>query len=375
MWMRALIVCVVLLWAAPAWAQRSITVPRAVVPVASARCSAPLLHVGADGRVTASASLLDAHRLDPSRRFYIRLEQAPAETGPWALLAAAETYGTPQRVEGIEPSVSTEAPPNGWWSRACIVTGDRSIETGVSVTATSGVRLARPLARHNSVAIDTSVSVSGNSVGSLTTGNMTVAGTDRVGVAAVMWRQTGIDVSSVTIATVAASAVTGAAATNATGNTEAAIWCAIAPSTGSQTASVTFSNTWGNDLALIVSTYTGADQTTPCQNGNAATGNDTAATVTVASAAADDIVVDAVIALATAISIAVDANQTSIAEFEPNGSTRSGSSYQDGADGGVMSWTLGATAQWSIAAARVVAAAAAGGGPCLGSLLGVGCDE
>lgn len=218
------------------------------------------------------------------------------------------------------------------------------------------------------VALDASVSVSGNAVGSLTSGSFTVSGSDRAGVAAVVWRQTGINVSSVTIATVAASAVTGAAATNATGNNEAAIWCAIAPSTGSQTASVTFSNTWGNDLALIVSTYTGADQTTPCQNGNAATGNDTAATVTVASAAADDMVVDAVITQATATSIAVDANQTSIAEFEPNGSTRSGSSYQDGADGGVMGWTLGATAQWSIAAARVVAAS--GGASAAGPLVG-----
>lgn len=217
---------------------------------------------------------------------------------------------------------------------------------------------------------DTVISVTGNAVGSLTTASFTVgSGSNRAGVAFVGWRQTGITVSSVTIATASAASV-GARVSSSSGRSVHA-WEAAAPASGSQTASVTFSDTWGNDLALQVITASDVDQTALASDLTTATGTSTTPSLTVPNVGSSDLVLDGV-AHDWVASITAGADQTRRTDLSV-GAIQHATSTQLGSAGGVMSWTAGGSAAWCQAGVRLVHAG--GGGGTAGSmltLLGVG---
>ena len=101
--------------------------------------------------------------------------------------------------------------------------------------------------------------------------------------------------------------------------------------------------------SIIILTCTGVDQVSPFRstNGTSAT-TGTTATVTLGSINAGDVAVD-VVSSDDTTSLSVGANQTVIHDGATS-SSMAGMSYQAGADGGVMSWTLGATDNWAILA-------------------------
>lgn len=199
------------------------------------------------------------------------------------------------------------------------------------------------------VAYDNDQEVSGNLVTSITTPAFTISGSDRVVIAGVIEDSTVL--SSVSGAGASWAAVSGATATN--GSKDVYQWRGIAPTTGSQTVTATFTNADGAPLGLSAISFTGADQTTPAQNGTGATGTSAAPSVTVAGTTADDFVVDVFMVPSGATA---DAGQTARANIDGT----IGASTQDGADGGVMSWALGESLAWAIAASRIVAAGGAG---------------
>jgi hypothetical protein len=112
---------------------------------------------------------------------------------------------------------------------------------------------------------------------------------------------------------------------------------------------------------MIAHSYSGVDQTTPFGTPATATGTGTAVTVT-ATTAEGELVLDAV-GTNGAPTFTEGANQTEM-DDDGNAATsgtqtvKVGASRQDGADGGVMSWTLSASNIWGIVAASMKPAAA-----------------
>ncbi len=190
------------------------------------------------------------------------------------------------------------------------------------------------------VAFDNSVGVTGNAVGSLTTASFTISGSDRAFGITASCGQSGITLSTTTCGTVGGTSA-GARAIN--GSRWAHAHYGVAPSTGSQTAACTFSDTFGTDLVLTVGTFTGVDQSTPISNYNTATGSSTIPSLTMSGSGADNMVYDAV-GNTIGANDTVGANQTAIYNVA---NEQQRSSYQDGADGGVMSWTMEFSTVWA----------------------------
>jgi hypothetical protein len=94
--------------------------------------------------------------------------------------------------------------------------------------------------------------------------------------------------------------------------------------------------------ALVAASFTGVNQTTPAGTATTATGGASPATVTVADVGADDMVVDTMY-IQSAGSKTAGADQIVLQSVDMTNSVFLYSSYQDGVDGGVMSWTLGGT--------------------------------
>lgn len=187
-------------------------------------------------------------------------------------------------------------------------------------------------------------SVSGASVSSVTISGFTVAsGSDRILIVGVGHRANTISVSGITWNTSESfTLISGSNATNSLSDVWLYKLLAPTETTADVVVSFSASATFANAGVMYI---TGVDQTTP--HGTAAIGageSGTTATATVTTAAGE-LVVDVVFVGATAVT--VGANQTSRWEID---STRSaGGSTQDGADGGVMTWTL-ASDDWAIAA-------------------------
>jgi len=134
------------------------------------------------------------------------------------------------------------------------------------------------------------------------------------------------------------------------------LWYGLDPATGSQTASVTFSDTWGTRLGLVAHTFTGTHRTTPIADYTTATGTSTTPSLTVPNTTADDFVTDG---LKASIGGAWTAGANQTRQYFSD--DRVTTSTQDGADGGAMDWTIEFSGAWAQAGCRVVAAAAAGG--------------
>jgi hypothetical protein len=116
------------------------------------------------------------------------------------------------------------------------------------------------------VAYDNSVTVHTFSGTTLTTGSFTISGTNR---AASIGFQFNGSVSGITASCggVSASAVSGADVTHSISGTRAVLYRVIAPPTGSQTCTASWTGTVSASMGVI--TATSVDQTTPMNNGNA----------------------------------------------------------------------------------------------------------
>ena len=112
---------------------------------------------------------------------------------------------------------------------------------------------------------------------------------------------------------------------------------------GAQTVTATEATGSRDEQVLITCSFTGVDQTTPVGTAVTSTTNTSTPSVTVGSVGADDFVVDFVYAGdgLTATTTA-GANQTE-RDKEVIAGNVGVLSTQDGADGGVMSWTLSGT--------------------------------
>lgn len=312
--------------------------------------------VATDGRARATWDLPDSARLDPNQRTELIMEISQ-DGVTWQRMCSAITWGSPLMDLSTPSWFETDAPPAGWRLRGRLKALTRQMDCGCRVETITGQRTREILPLHHSVAYESAVAiVTGNSVGSLTTSSWTIGGTNRYCYAAVMWRQTGITCSSVSGAGGSFTAV-NARVTNAAGRS-VHLFGRIAPSTGSQTVTANFSDTWGNDLALKCVNYEGVDQTTPASDFNSANGLSTAATVTIANAATGDMIVDACVGNSTGTGTE-GANQTERADGS-QGANNFYVSDQAGADGGVMSWTLEFSGDWLTAGFRINQASAGG---------------
>lgn len=202
------------------------------------------------------------------------------------------------------------------------------------------------------VAVQASNFVTGDFVSSINC-NVTVGGSNKVMVASMGARDVLISSASGGGATWAV--VPNTAATN---TFRTVLWRGIAPTDGAQTITATFANADGTSLSLGAVQFTGADQTTPCQDGATATGTSTAPSVTVLNTTADDFVIDC--AGHGGVGGATGSPGTGQTEVGTSVEGYAGISTQDGADGGVMSWSSSESLAWAISACRVVAASVAG---------------
>ena len=203
------------------------------------------------------------------------------------------------------------------------------------------------------VAFDVAQSTTGNFVSSLTTAAFTVSSSaDRAIAAGISW-------SGTTVSSVAGAGVTldsqGAAATSA-GGISVQQYAKANPSSGSQTATVTFGDANGLSLGIGICTFIGADQTTPTSGYTTATGSGSGDLTVTASPApgADDFVMDTGFEDLASAS-AAGADQTS----RWNTGAFIGST-QDGAAGGVMSWTHIGVGAWAMTTVIIETVAAAG---------------
>lgn len=186
--------------------------------------------------------------------------------------------------------------------------------------------------------------------------NITIASnSNRVAICKVIWRQTGITISSVS--GLGGTFTSLGASVNNGGNRVVQLFKLIAPSTGAGTVTVTFSDTWGADVAVVVESWYDADQTTGASDLTTATGSSTApSSGAVPNVTSNDAVTAMEVHNSGGTSTCGQTNQHN-ADIGA-GSWAAG--YVLGASGSTVSWTEQFSAAWAVAAARVIGAAAAG---------------
>lgn len=206
---------------------------------------------------------------------------------------------------------------------------------------------------------DTVVSVTGSGVGTLTTASFTISsGANRVAIASVSHQEEGITCTGVD----GAGGAFTSCGTRVTNSGKVGYqFGRIAPSSGSQTVTATFDDTWGSRQTLAVVTATDADQTTGWADYTTATGDSTTPGGTVTNAASGDLIVDHVCG-AGGGTATVGADQTE--RYDHMGTTAlSCGSTQPGANGGAMTWTIEFGAVWTWTGVRILNAAAVAGNP------------
>jgi hypothetical protein len=152
----------------------------------------------------------------------------------------------------------------------------------------------------------------------------------------------------------------------------------INPDTGTHNVNVNFhSSDEASDVIITANisnnSFAGVNQSVPIVQSGTATGSTSPITVTLSGTVTGNMILDTCIE--TTATLTVGANQTQKTNFPAGtlGATqRQGSSVQDPADGGVMSWTESANKTWATYAMEVGATAGASAEPNLLTLLGVG---
>jgi hypothetical protein len=119
----------------------------------------------------------------------------------------------------------------------------------------------------------------------------------------------------------------------------------VAPPTTSTTVTNTLDSAPAYWQVIGCITLTGVDQVTPCGTAVTAEGASNTPSVTVTDAVSGDMVVDCLSTIyeSSGVSETAGANQTSRCSERPDAQDCWGMSSQAGADGGVMSWTLGSS--------------------------------
>lgn len=204
----------------------------------------------------------------------------------------------------------------------------------------------------SAVTVDTSASNTAADTSSSMTINVTVAaGSNRALVVGIGWRQNVVP--TVSGASCSGWTALGSIVINSARTVQ---WGCTAPATGAQTITVSWNDTFGQDVAGYVISLAGVNQSTPFADYTTATGSSAAPSVTVPNTTADDYVVDS-LGHGSGGTTAEGANQFVLYEGDQAVISYAGS-RQDGADGGVMSWTEQFADSWAIAAIRVTPAAA-----------------
>ena len=140
------------------------------------------------------------------------------------------------------------------------------------------------------------------------------------------------------------------------------------PATGANTVEVTFNAAVDVGIAGAVS-FTGADTASPGRTPVSVNGGSATASVDATDAVSGDIVVDTAFMVTTTTTEGANQTLQQKSEAIGGGSSSIGISTQAGADGGVMSWTLGSGANsWTTGAIAIKAGSGGGGGG--GSLMG-----
>jgi hypothetical protein len=229
--------------------------------------------------------------------------------------------------------------------------GSRLVQTRLVREGDSFRATAVTAAGGGSVAFDAATSISEESGDGLISLSHTASGSNRAAFAGVAIRDIGTAANS-TGCTYNGQAMTELWDTNFNATTLCNAGYSLANSLVPAGASTVISDADQATIlfhALIVATFTGVNQSAPVGTPNTATGTASPATVTVASVNPEDYVVDS---MTSASDPATEgANQTMVdSESDAAGDFRSYCSIQDGADGGVMSYTFTAVDAWGIGA-------------------------
>lgn len=145
------------------------------------------------------------------------------------------------------------------------------------------------------------------------------------------------------------------------------LWYLVSITQATDTATATWASNV-DDCCIYIAEFEGVDQSTPIGNTQVAVGTGTSATVTLTGVSTGDMCVDVLgvdhsDGSNSATAETPGADQTDLfTEVVSTGSFPMGlsGSYQEGADGGVMSWTIGATGNdYTLIAAVLNAAATA----------------
>lgn len=184
----------------------------------------------------------------------------------------------------------------------------------------------------------------------LTISYTTPSGSDRITLVGLGYRDAGgaKDATTVTIGGQSMSQVSTHQYLDPEG---ASIYYKLGPPSGTNNVVIDWSPAAPLNGNIIIWTCTGVDQASPFRSNNQATGNSTAATVTLGTINTGDVAIDFV-TTDNSGTLTLGANQTEIAQGA-SVTSNSGASYQAGADGGVMSWTVAASDQWAIIAAAL----------------------
>jgi len=141
-----------------------------------------------------------------------------------------------------------------------------------------------------------------------------------------------------------------------------AIWYKVNPPAGTNNVTATISTTAPTNTNYIVWTCNNADTSSPHRSNDEQSGVSTTPSSTPGTVDSTDTVVDYYASDYSGTLPSVGASQTVIQNTE-SGSSTGGTSYQSGAAGGAMTWTLGASDDWvSLSWALKAAPAGAAGG-------------
>ncbi len=207
------------------------------------------------------------------------------------------------------------------------------------------------------IAFDAASYATGTGAGPFTVSH-TTSGSDRLLVCGVSYYHFLNNVSAITYNSVALTEIPSSAIDS--GNYHVRLFYLIAPASGSNTFSITFSGVGVYDCGVGLASFTGAHQTIPFGTPVMADGNDTVPTVSVASAA-DEIVMDVTL-INHSGTYTVGAGQTERwNSTSAGGYIKYSGSTETGAGPTVMSWSNTSIQPWVIAAVPIKPVAAVGG--------------
>ena len=198
------------------------------------------------------------------------------------------------------------------------------------------------------VTYDAVSTINNNSAGPSTTSH-TCTGSDRLLVVCLSFYHPSSVVTALTYNGVALSLFGGFS--DFQYNSE--IWYLVAPATGANTLSVTFSGSGTYEMGLSAHSFTGVDQSTPLAAFTSGSGTSTTPSIAVSSAA-DQIVIDS-LCITHSGTLTVGAGQTERSNFIGSGGTiRHGASTETGAASTTMSWDNSTSQGWVFSGAAIM---------------------